>query len=56
MSKENSHTSTLFHFTKNQKTLFSILKEGLKASYCGEYFAKKTSLPEYQWYRFATFR
>lgn len=40
MSKENSHTSTLFHFTKNQKTLFCILKEGLKASYCGEHFAK----------------
>lgn len=38
MSKINSHTSTLFHFTKNQNALFSILKQGLRLSYCKESF------------------
>lgn len=36
MSKNNSHTSTLFHFTKKQNTLLSILRDGLKFSYCTE--------------------
>ena len=36
MSRKNSHTATLFHFTKNQNTLFSILKRGLKFSFCKE--------------------
>lgn len=36
MSKNNSHTSTLFHFTKKQDTLLSILRDGLRVSYCAE--------------------
>lgn len=36
MSNKNSHTSSLFHYTKNQNSLFSILKDGLKVSYCRE--------------------
>ena len=38
MSKVNSHTSTLFHFTKDQNSLFSILKQGLRLSFCKESF------------------
>ena len=38
MSKINSHTSTLFHFTKDQNALFSILKQGLRLSFCKESF------------------
>jgi hypothetical protein len=40
MSKVNSHTSTLFHFTKSQNSLFSILKQGIKFSFCKEKFAE----------------
>lgn len=36
MPQRNSHTSALFHYTRNQKNIFSILKEGLKFSYCKE--------------------
>lgn len=36
MSYRNSHTSTLFHFTKRQDTLLSILRDGLKFSFCTE--------------------
>lgn len=39
MSKKNSHTSALFHYTKNQNILINILKEGLKFSYCKEKFS-----------------
>lgn len=36
MSKNNSHTSTLFHFTRRPETVLSILRDGLKFSYCSE--------------------
>lgn len=39
MSNKNSHTSALFHYTKNQNILINILKEGLKFSYCKEKFS-----------------
>lgn len=35
-SRSNSHTSTLFHYTKTAKTLLSILKEGFRLTYCLE--------------------
>ena len=38
MSRTNSHTSTLFHYTRSRSTLLSILKNGLKFSYCEEDF------------------
>lgn len=38
MSKINSHTNTLFHFTRNEETILSILKEGLRFGYCKERF------------------
>lgn len=34
--RSNSHTSTLFHYTKTANTLLSILKEGFRFSYCLE--------------------
>ena len=39
MAKNNSHTSALFHYTRNQNILINILKEGLKFSYCKEKFS-----------------
>ena len=39
MAKKNSHTSALFHYTKNQNNLINILKEGLKFSFCKEKFS-----------------
>ncbi len=36
MVKKNSHTSALFHYTKKQNILITILREGLKFSYCKE--------------------
>ena len=39
MTKKNSHTSALFHYTRNQNVLIKILKEGLKFSYCKEKFS-----------------
>ena len=44
MSKYNSHTSTLFHFTRKQNSLLSILKDGLKFSYCSEKMTDGLSL------------
>ncbi len=44
MSKKNSHTSALFHYTRNQNILISILKEGLKFSYCKEKFSETLCL------------
>ena len=44
MSKKNSHTSALFHYTRNQNILFNILKEGLKFSYCKEKFSDNLCL------------
>ena len=41
MAKKNSHTSALFHYTRNQKVLINILKEGLKFSYCKEKFSEE---------------
>ena len=35
-ARSNSHTSTLFHYTKTANTLLSILKEGFRFSYCLE--------------------
>ena len=35
-ARSNSHTSTLFHYTKTASTLLSILKEGFRFSYCLE--------------------
>lgn len=32
----NSHSDTLFHYTKQLDSLISILKEGLRVSYSGE--------------------
>ena len=41
-ARSNSHTSTLFHYTKTASTLLSILKEGFRFSYClEEYFLLK---------------
>lgn len=34
--RSNSHTSTLFHYTKTASTLLSILQEGFRFSYCLE--------------------
>lgn len=34
--RANSHTSTLFHYTKSVNTLLAILKEGLRFTYCLE--------------------
>ena len=34
--RTNSHTSTLFHYTKSVNTLLTILKEGLRFTYCFE--------------------
>ena len=34
--RANSHTSTLFHYTKSVNTLLTILKEGLRFTYCLE--------------------
>ena len=34
--RANSHTSTLFHYTKSANTLLTILKEGLRFTYCLE--------------------
>lgn len=39
MAKKNSHTSALFHYTRNQNIIFGILREGLKFSYCKEIFS-----------------
>ena len=44
MSKKNSHTSALFHYTRNQNILFNILKDGLKFSYCKEKFSDNLCL------------
>lgn len=44
MPKNNSHTSALFHYTKNQNILIGILKEGLKFSYCKEKFSEDLCL------------
>lgn len=35
-ARANSHTSTLFHYTKSVTTLLTILKEGLRFTYCLE--------------------
>ena len=35
-ARSNSHTSTLFHYTKTANRLLSILKEGFRFSYCLE--------------------
>ena len=41
-TRANSHTSTLFHYTKTANTLLSILQEGFRFSYCfEEYFLLK---------------
>lgn len=34
--RSNSHTSTLFHYTKSANKLLSILKEGFRLTYCLE--------------------
>lgn len=39
MVKKNSHTSALFHYTRNQNIVINILREGLKFSYCREEFS-----------------
>ena len=44
MSKKNSHTSALFHYTRNQNVLINILREGLKFSYCKEKFSEDLCL------------
>lgn len=44
MSKNNSHTSTLFHFTRRPESLLSILRDGLKFSYCSEKVTEEISL------------
>ena len=44
MSKKNSHTSALFHYTRNQNILINILKDGLKFSYCKEKFSDNLCL------------
>lgn len=44
MSKNNSHTSSLFHFTRRPETLLSILRDGLKLSYCSENITDNISL------------
>lgn len=44
MSKNNSHTSSLFHFMRRQNTLLSILRDGLKLSYCSEIITDNISL------------
>jgi len=36
----NSHSDTLFHYTKRYDTLISILEEGLRVSYSGEQITK----------------
>lgn len=41
MTKKNSHTSALFHYTKNKNNLLSILKEGFKFSYCKEKYSEE---------------
>lgn len=38
MLNSNSHTTALFHYTKNQTALLSILRNGLKLSFCKEKF------------------
>lgn len=37
---KNSHSDTLFHYTKSLDTVISILKEGFKVSYSGEQITK----------------
>ena len=44
MSYKNTHTSTLFHFTKRQNTLLSILRDGIRISYCSENIKDNISL------------
>lgn len=44
MSKNNSHTSTLFHFTRRPDSVLSILRDGLKFSYCSEIITEDISL------------
>lgn len=41
MSFINSHTSTLFHYTNKGINIISILREGLKYSYCKEEFTSE---------------
>lgn len=41
MQKKNSHTSTLFHYTNRQNVILSILKEGIKFSFCKERLSNK---------------
>ena len=38
MARSNSHTSTLFHYTKTASTLLSILQDGFRFTYCLEDF------------------
>ena len=38
--KQNSHTSTLFHYTKDLSSLLSILRKGLNFSYCKEKYSE----------------
>ncbi|MBQ9218203.1 MAG: hypothetical protein IJ160_08560 [Muribaculaceae bacterium] len=44
MTNNNSHTSALFHYTRNQNIIFGILREGLKFSYCKEKFSANLCL------------
>ena len=41
MKKQNSHTSTLFHYTNKQSVILSILKEGIKFGFCKEILSNK---------------
>ncbi len=41
LTRRNSHSSTLFHYTKEESVLMSILREGLRYGYClEEYFGE----------------
>ena len=44
--QKNSHTTSIFHYTRNIDNLLSILRHGLKYSYCyEEYFGVYIALP-----------
>lgn len=44
MKNNNSHTSALFHYTRNQNIILGILRDGLKFSYCKEKFSSDLCL------------